>query len=239
MTDLEAGLKQNSDKRFRLIATDGVFSMDGNIAPLKDICDLAEEYNALVFMDECHATGFLGKTGRGTDEYCGVQGRVDIINSTLGKALGGASGGYTTGSKELISLLRQKSRPYLFSNTLAPAVVGAASKAFEMITENSDLAHRVQENTRYFRSEMAKHGFKLMGDPNHPIAPVYIGEAQLALEFADEMLKRGIYVIGFCFPVVPKGKARIRVQISAAHTRAQIDRAVSSFAEVAKLKGIL
>eukprot|EP01135_Chromosphaera_perkinsii_P005026 Nk52_evm3s311 gene=Nk52_evmTU3s311 len=239
MADLEEGLRQNKDKRLKLIVTDGVFSMDGNIAPLKEICDLAEEYNALTFIDECHATGFLGKTGRGTDEHCGVFGRVDIINSTLGKALGGASGGYTTGPKELITILKQKARPYLFSNSIAPPVVGAANKVFDMLLESSQLAEQVQENTKYFRSEMTKNGFKLMGDPLHPIAPVWIGDAKTAVEFADEMLKRGVYVIGFSYPVVPKGKARIRVQISAAHTKEHLDKAVAAFTEVAKMKGVI
>ncbi|XP_061395768.1 2-amino-3-ketobutyrate coenzyme A ligase, mitochondrial [Musca vetustissima] len=232
LNDLENQLK-SSTARLKLIVTDGVFSMDGNIAPLKEIVALAKKYNALTFIDECHATGFLGKTGRGTEEYCEVMGSVDIINSTLGKALGGAAGGYTTGPKELITFLRQKSRPYLFSNTLPPAVVATGTKVLDMLLKSSELTEKVQTNTKHFRDAMTKAGFTIAGE-NHPICPVMLGDARLASIFADEMLKRGIYVIGFSYPVVPKGKARIRVQISAAHTKDDIDHAIAAFTEVGK-----
>ncbi|XP_075169570.1 glycine C-acetyltransferase [Haematobia irritans] len=232
LNDLESQLK-SSNARMKLIVTDGVFSMDGNIAPLKEIVALAKKYNALTFIDECHATGFLGKTGRGTEEYCDVMGSVDIINSTLGKALGGAAGGYTTGPKELITFLRQKSRPYLFSNTLPPAVVASGTKVLDMLLTSSELTEKVQTNTKHFRDAMTKAGFTISGE-NHPICPVMLGDARLASIFADEMLKRGIYVIGFSFPVVPKGKARIRVQISAAHSKEDIDKAIAAFTEVGK-----
>ncbi|KAK7098257.1 2-amino-3-ketobutyrate coenzyme A ligase, mitochondrial-like [Littorina saxatilis] len=234
MADLEARLKDSQGCRQRLIATDGVFSMDGNVAPLKDICSLADKYNALVFIDECHATGFFGKTGRGTEEYFGLDGKVDVINSTLGKALGGAAGGYTTGPKQLIDLLRQRSRPYLFSNTLPPPVVACASKAFDLVMENPDLPQRVVSNTVRFRSHMTDAGFTVGGDREHPICPVMLGDARLASQFADKMLEQGIYVIGFSFPVVPKGKARIRVQISAAHSKKEIDRATDAFIKIGK-----
>ncbi|VDD75035.1 unnamed protein product, partial [Mesocestoides corti] len=234
MKDLERCLQEAKDCRTKLIATDGVFSMDGNIAKLPDILELAEKYKAITFMDECHATGFFGDTGRGTEEYYGVQGKVDIINSTLGKALGGASGGYTTGSKELVALLRQRGRPYLFSNSLPPAVVGAAIGAFSLLTESSALPQKLHANVKLFRDTMTERGFKLSGDYCHPIAPVMLGDARLAAEFADEMLKHGIYVIGFSYPVVPKGKARIRVQISAAHSQEQIKKAIEAFTSVGK-----
>merc|ERR1712110_1317401 len=238
MSDLEEKLKDSESCRTRLIVTDGVFSMDGNVAPLPQICDLADKYNALVFIDECHATGFLGKTGRGTDEFCGVKGRVDIINSTLGKALGGAAGGYTSGSKQLIDLLRQRARPYLFSNSLPPAVVATASQVFSMLMEDSSYAKRIQANTNRFRTQMTKAGFKISGD-NHPISPVMLGDAKLAADFADDMLAKGIYVIGFSYPVVPKDQARIRVQISAAHTEEDIDRTVAAFIEVGKSRNVI
>ncbi|XP_076339420.1 glycine C-acetyltransferase isoform X2 [Tachypleus tridentatus] len=233
MKDLEEKLKECQGARIKLIATDGVFSMDGNVAPLRDICDLAEKYKAMVFIDECHATGFFGRTGRGTEEYFSVTGRVDIINSTLGKALGGAAGGYTTGKKELIDLLRQRSRPYLFSNTLPPPVVACASKVFDILLDNFSLTEKVTKNTQKFRSEMKAAGFNIIGD-DHPICPVMLGDAHLASIFANEMLERGIYVIGFSFPVVPKGKARIRVQISAAHSEQDIDKTVDAFISVGK-----
>ncbi|XP_058830809.1 2-amino-3-ketobutyrate coenzyme A ligase, mitochondrial [Topomyia yanbarensis] len=232
MKDLEEKLK-STDARIKMIVTDGVFSMDGNVAPLPEIFDLADKYDALTFVDDCHATGFFGPTGRGTEEFYKMLGRCDIINSTLGKALGGAAGGYTTGPQELIDLLRQKSRPYLFSNSLPPPVVASAKRVIEMLMESNSLTARVQSNTRRFREAMTKAGFTISG-MDHPISPVMLGDARLASEFADEMLKRGIYVIGFSYPVVPKGKARIRVQLSAAHTDEEIDRAVAAFVEVGK-----
>lgn len=238
MADLEEKLKQAQGARVRLIATDGVFSMDGNIAPLQEICDLADKYNALVMVDDSHSTGFVGKTGRGTPEYCGVLNRVDIITSTLGKALGGASGGYTTGRQEIIDMLRQKSRPYLFSNTLAPMIVKAAIKVLDVLSASTELRDRLEENTMHFRKRMTEAGFNIKpGD--HPIVPIMLGDARLATEFADEMLERGIYVIGFSYPVVPRGEARIRVQLSAGHTMEQIDRAVDAFIEVGRLKGAI
>lgn len=232
MTDLENRLKA-SDGRVKLIVTDGVFSMDGNIAPLPEIVNLAKKYNAITFVDDCHATGFFGKSGRGTEDYYNMLGSVDIINSTLGKALGGAMGGYTTGSQELIELLRQKSRPYLFSNSLAPAVVGSAIKVMDMLLAPNEFIGNLTKNTKQFRDGMTKAGFTISGE-NHPIAPVMLGDAKLARLMADEMLKEGIYVIGFSFPVVPKGKARIRVQISAAHTTAEIDKAINAFIKVGR-----
>ncbi|CAF0959963.1 unnamed protein product [Adineta steineri] len=242
MSDLEAklqeSLKGNDENAIRLIATDGVFSMDGTIAPLPDIKRLADKYKALVFIDECHATGFFGPTGRGTEEHFGMTGQIDIINSTLGKALGGAAGGYTTGPKALIDLLRQRSRPYLFSNTLPPAIVGSAMKAIDLIESDTSLPGRVLENAKYFREEMQALGFKILGDA-HPICPVMLGDARLASQFADEMLKRDIYVIGFSFPVVPKDRARIRVQVSAAHSKADLKRCIDAFAQVGRqLKNI-
>ena len=226
--------------RFKLIATDGVFSMDGVIADLKSVCDLADKYGALVMVDDSHAVGFVGTHGRGTAEYCGVEGRVDIITGTLGKALGGSSGGYTSGHKEIIELLRQRSRPYLFSNTLAPSIAAASIKVMELLAsdEGLELCRRVKENGEHFRREMTKLGFTLAGK-DHPIVPVMLGDAQLAGRMAEELLKEGIYVIGFSFPVVPKGKARIRTQMSAAHTTAQIDRAVAAFAKVGKALGAI
>lgn len=238
MKDLEAKLKEAQTCRLRLISTDGVFSMDGDIAPIKEICDLAAKYNAIVHVDDSHATGFMGRTGRGSVEHCGCLGRVDVITSTMGKALGGASGGFTTGRKEIIELLRQRSRPYLFSNTLCPAIVGATLKVFEMLSATTELRDRLEQNTLYFRQKMTAAGFSIRPGV-HPIVPLMLGDARLATEFADEMLKRGIYVIGFSFPVVPKGLARIRIQISAAHTQAQLDKAIVAFIEVGKAKGVI
>lgn len=232
MSDLEEKLKA-SNARVKLIVTDGVFSMDGNIAPLPNIINLAKKYNAITFVDDCHATGFFGKTGRGTEEYFDLMGSVDIINSTLGKALGGAMGGYTTGPKELIQLLRQKSRPYLFSNSLSPAIVGCGIKVMDMLLKPNDLIGNLQKNTKKFRNEMTKAGFTISGQ-DHPISPVMLGEAKLAQDVANEMLQHGIYVIGFSFPVVPKGKARIRVQISAAHTEEEIDQCINAFITVGR-----
>lgn len=240
MADLEAQLKQAKADGARniLIATDGVFSMDGVIANLNGICDLADEYGALVMMDDCHATGFLGENGKGTHEYCNVLGRVDIITGTLGKALGGASGGYTSGKKAVIDWLRQRSRPYLFSNSVAPAIVQASIRVLEMLENGHDLRQKLWDNANYFRSEMTKAGFTLSG-ADHAIIPVMIGDARLASEMADRMLKEGIYVVGFSFPVVPRGKARIRTQMSAAHTREQLDRAIDAFTRIGKDLGII
>jgi glycine C-acetyltransferase len=223
--------KQNH--RFKIIVTDGVFSMDGIVAKLDEICDLADKYDALVMVDECHATGFIGKTGRGTVELKNVMDRVDIVTGTLGKALGGAMGGYTTGKKEIIEILRQRSRPYLFSNSLAPAIVGASLKVFEMISENTKLRDQLEWNTNYFREEMKKAGFDLVG-ADAAIVPVMLYDAKLSQLMADKLLERGIYVIGFFFPVVPQGKARIRVQLSAAHTKEHLDKAIKAFTEVGR-----
>ena len=231
MADLEARLKEAGDARHKLIATDGVFSMDGYIANLSAICDLADKYGALVMVDDSHAVGFMGKTGRGTHEHCGVMDRVDILTGTLGKALGGASGGYTSGRREIIDLLRQRSRPYLFSNTLAPAIAGASLKVIERLSESTTLRDRLEENTRYFRDAMTERQFDILPG-SHPIAPIMLADAALASRFADAMLAKGVYVIGFSFPVVPKGKARIRTQISAAHTRPDLEKAVEAFVEV-------
>jgi glycine C-acetyltransferase len=238
MADLERLLQETQSKRFRLISTDGVFSMDGDIAPLAAICDLADKYDAMVMVDDSHASGFMGRTGRGSVEHCGVMGRVDVITSTMGKALGGASGGFTTGRKEIIEILRQRSRPYLFSNTVAPAIVGAALAVFKRLSETTELRDRLERNTMHFREAMTAAGFNIRPGV-HPICPIMLGEAPLALDMADRMLKRGIYVIGFAYPVVPKGQARIRVQISAGHTTEQIDRAVVAFTEVGRELGIL
>jgi len=236
MKSLEEQLKDavSKDTRIRMIVTDGAFSMDGDVAPLNQICNLADKYDAIVMIDECHATGFLGATGRGTSELYNVMDRVDIINSTLGKALGGASGGYTTGRKELIEILRQRSRPYLFSNTIAPAIVGASIACFDMLSTNTQLRDQLSKNTQQFRKGMQKAGFKVIGHAEHPICPIMLGDAKLASQFAEEMLSKGIYVIGFSFPVVPKGEARIRVQLSAAHTKEQIDKAIQAFTEIGK-----
>jgi len=231
--DLERILKETQGCRQRLIATDGSFSMDGHIADLKKICDLADKYKALVFVDDAHSTGFLGKTGRGTAEYCGVSGRVDIVNSTLGKAMGGASGGYTTGPKAVIDTLRNKARPYLFSNSVAPALVAGAIAAFEKIMKDTSLRDKLEANTKLFRTLMHQNGFEVEPD-GHPIVPVMLGDAKLASDFAREMLKEGIYVVAFSYPVVPKGKARIRVQISAGHDEAAIRHCAQAFLNVRK-----
>ncbi len=239
MADLETQLKEASAKgaRFKLIATDGVFSMDGYIANLKAICDLADQYGALVMVDDSHAVGFMGKQGRGTHEHCDVMGRVDILTGTLGKALGGASGGYTSGRKEIIEWLRQRSRPYLFSNTLAPTIAGATIAALDLLKKSTQLRDSLEANTRFFRQEMTAAGFNLLPG-EHPIVPIMLGDASLASKFAEAMLARGVYVIGFSYPVVPQGKARIRTQISAAHTREELERAVQAFVEVKKELGL-
>lgn len=236
MNDLEAQLKAADavGARFKLITTDGVFSMDGYIAQLDKICDLAEKYGALVHFDDCHATGFVGKGGKGTHEHCGCIDRVDIITGTLGKALGGGSGGYTSGKREIIELLRQRSRPYLFSNTVAPPVVAGAIKAIELVSQSGDLRERLTRNTAYFREKMTALDFDLLPG-EHPIVPVMLYDAALASRFADEMLKRGVYVVAFSFPVVPKGKARIRTQMSAALSIEELDKAIGAFAEVKDL----
>ncbi|GAB3638949.1 glycine C-acetyltransferase [Hymenobacter arcticus] len=240
MADLEKQLQDAQAKgtRHRIIVTDGSFSMDGTIAQLDKICDLADKYDALVMVDECHSTGFLGKTGRGTHEHRDVMGRVDIITGTLGKALGGAMGGFTTGRKEIIEMLRQRSRPYLFSNTLAPAIVGASLRVLELLTQSTQLRDQLEENTAYFRAQMTAAGFDIPAGV-HPIVPVMLYDAKLAQEFAANMLKEGIYVIGFYYPVVPQGKARIRVQLSAAHTRAQLDEAIAAFTKVGRELSVL
>ncbi len=235
MAELEAQLKQaDADgARFKLIATDGVFSMDGVIADLKSICDLADKYDALVMVDDSHAVGFIGENGRGTHEYCGVMDRVDIITGTLGKALGGASGGYTSGKKEVIDWLRQRSRPYLFSNSLAPSIVAATIKVIDMLADGHALRSSLKENSQYFRERMSAAGFTLAG-ADHAIIPVMLGDAKLAAEMASRMLAAGIYVVGFSFPVVPKGQARIRTQMSAAHTREQLDKAIDAFIRIGR-----
>ncbi|XP_029506177.1 2-amino-3-ketobutyrate coenzyme A ligase, mitochondrial [Oncorhynchus nerka] len=238
LNDLETQLKESQSSRLRLVVTDGVFSMDGDMAPLKGICDLAEQYGAMVFIDECHATGFMGPRGRGTDELLGVMDRVHIVNSTLGKALGGAAGGYTVGPKPLIDLLRQRSRPYLFSNSLPPPVVGCATRAVELLLASNEIAQSVGDKTMRFRNKMTEAGFTISGS-DHPICPVMLGDARLASLMADDMLKLGVYVIGFSYPVVPKGKARIRVQISAAHTDQDIDRAVDAFIQTGRKHGVV
>jgi len=237
MADLRAKLEEAKGARIKLIATDGVFSMDGFIADLKSICDLADEYGALVMVDDSHAVGFMGDTGRGTPEACGVQGRVDIITGTLGKALGGASGGYTSGRQEIIDLLRQRSRPYLFSNTLAPAICAASLKVLDMLTASTALRDKVHENTAYFRRELGKLGFDVPKS-THPIVPVMLYDAKVAAEFAARMLAKGVYVISFSYPVVPQGKARIRTQVSAGHSRDDLDFAVRCFKEVKQELGI-
>lgn len=239
MHDLEEKLKESQDARFRLIATDGVFSMDGIIANLPAICDLAEKYKALVMVDDCHATGFLGKKGRGAQEYWNVMGRVDIMTGTLGKALGGASGGYTTGKKEIIQWLRQRSRPYLFSNTLCPSIAAASLEVFKLLeTEGDKLRSILWSNTEYFRKKMHSLGFTLAGK-DHPIIPVMLGDAKLTQVFAQKMLEAGIYVVGFFYPVVPQGLARIRTQMSAAHSREDVERAVAAFEQVGKQLNII
>lgn len=233
MQDLEAKLKEAKDARFRLIVTDGVFSMDGIIANLKAICDLADTYDALVMVDDSHAVGFIGEHGKGTHEYCKVMGRIDIMTGTLGKALGGASGGYTTGRKEIIEWLRQRSRPYLFSNTLAPVITAASLSVLDLLESNGHLRKKLMENATYFRAHLEKLGFTLVPG-SHPIIPVMLGDAKLSKEFASRMLEEGIYVVSFSYPVVPEGKARIRVQISAVHEKEHLDRAISAFAKVGK-----
>ncbi|MCF8713462.1 glycine C-acetyltransferase [Joostella atrarenae] len=240
MADLEKQLQQANEDgaRFKIIVTDGVFSMDGLVAPLDKICDLADKYDALVMIDECHATGFIGETGRGTLEEKGVMDRIDIITGTLGKALGGAMGGYTTGKKEIIEILRQRSRPYLFSNSLAPNIVGASIKVFDMLTKSTTLRDQLQENTAYFKNGMKKAGFDII-DGDSAIVPVMLYDAKLSQKMAEELLEKGIYVIGFFFPVVPKEKARIRVQLSAAHTREHLDKAINAFTEVGKDLGVI
>jgi glycine C-acetyltransferase len=230
-------LADKDGARIKIIATDGVFSMDGIIANLKGICDLADKYNALVMVDDSHAVGFVGKTGRGTHEYRDVIGRVDIITGTLGKALGGASGGYTSGRKEIIDLLRQRSRPYLFSNTLAPAIAGASLKVLEMLTESTKFRDKLDENTKYFRQEIKKIGLDII-ESEHPIVPIMLGDAVLSQKMAEKLLEKGVYAVGFYFPVVPKGKARIRTQISAGHTKEDLDFAIKAFKEVKEELGI-
>ena len=238
MQDLEAKLKETQHLRSRIIVTDGSFSMDGTIAQLDKICDLADSYNAIVMIDECHSSGFLGKTGRGTHEYRGVMGRIDIITGTLGKALGGASGGFTSGKKEVIELLRQRSRPYLFSNTVAPSIVGASIAVLDMLTETTELRDQLESNTKYFRSKMTEAGFDIKpGD--HPIVPIMLYEATVAQEFAAKLLEEGVYVIGFFYPVVAKGLARIRVQLSAAHEPYHLDLAIDAFVKVGKQLNVI
>ncbi|MBR77093.1 MAG: glycine C-acetyltransferase [Flavobacteriales bacterium] len=238
MSDLEKQLILSQKQRNRIIVTDGVFSMDGYIAQLDKICDLAEKYNALVMVDDCHSTGFVGKTGRGTHEHCDVMGRVDIITSTLGKALGGAMGGFTSGKKEIIEILRQRSRPYLFSNSLAPSIVGAANKVLDILSSSTDLRDKLEHNTKYFREEMTKLGFDIKHG-THPIVPVMLYDANIAQKMSDLLLDEGIYVIGFFYPVVPKNEARIRVQISAEHEISDINKAVSSFKKVGKALNVI
>lgn len=238
MDDLENKLKESASARSRIIVTDGSFSMDGTIAKLDKICALAEEYDAIVMSDECHSTGFIGETGRGTHEYRGVMGKIDLITGTLGKALGGASGGFTSGRKEIIEMLRQRSRPYLFSNTLMPSIVGASIAVFDMLTETTGLRDTLEKNTKYFREKMTAAGFDIK-EGVHPIVPIMLYDAQIAQQFAAKLLEENIYVIGFFFPVVAKGQARIRVQISAAHTQEHLDKAISAFTKVGKNLGVL
>lgn len=238
MEDLERCLKESQDLRNRVIVTDGSFSMDGTIAQLDKIVALADKYNASVMIDECHSSGFLGKTGRGTHEHCGVMGKIEIITGTLGKALGGASGGFTTGKKEIIDMLRQKSRPYLFSNTLAPSIVGASIAVLDMLSETTELRDNLEYNTSYFREKMTANGFDITPGV-HPIVPIMLYDANVAQEMATRMLSEGIYVIGFYYPVVPKGKARIRVQLSAAHNQEHLDKAIEAFTKVGKEMGVI
>ena len=230
MQDLEVKLREAADARYRLIATDGIFSMDGYLARLDKICDLADKYDALVMVDDSHAVGFIGEHGRGTPEACGVEGRIDILTGTLGKALGGASGGYTSGRKEIIDLLRQRSRPYLFSNSVAPPIVAASLKVLDLVAQSSELRQRLRENTRYFRAQMTSAGFNVLPG-EHPIVPVMFGDAVVASRMAELLLGKGVYVVAFSYPVVPQGKARIRTQISAAHTRQEIEFAIEKFTE--------
>ncbi len=238
MADLEEKLKESSGLRNRIIVTDGSFSMDGTIAQLDKICDLADKYDALVMIDECHSSGFLGKTGRGTHEYRNVMGRIDIITGTLGKALGGASGGFTSGKKEIVEMLRQRSRPYLFSNTLAPSIVGASIAVLDMLSHTTELRDKLENNTKYFRSKMTEAGFDIKPG-EHPIVPIMLYDALVAQNFAAKLLDEGIYVIGFFFPVVPKGQARIRVQLSAAHDTRHLDKAIAAFTKVGKELGVI
>ena len=240
MADLEAKLKEAdaAGAKAKLIVTDGVFSMDGYVANLQVICDLAEKYNALTMIDDCHATGFVGEQGRGTAEHCGVLGRVDIITGTLGKALGGASGGFTSGRKEIVGWLRQRSRPYLFSNTVAPVIAYTSIRALDLLENSDDLRVKLRENTAYFRGEMSKLGFEILPG-EHPIVPVMLGDAKLATEMADKLLDEGIYVVGFCYPVVPKGQARIRTQMSAAHDKTHLDKAIAAFAKIGRELGVI
>lgn len=237
MADLEEKLKEAQDARFRLVATDGVFSMDGDIAKLDKLCDLADKYDALIMVDDSHAVGFLGSKGRGSHEYCGVLGRMDIITGTFGKALGGASGGYISGRREIIEMLRQRSRPYLFSNTLAPAIVAASLKTIELLTETTELRDRLEANTKYFRKNMTARGFNIRPG-NHPIVPIMLGDAVLAQKMAASLLEKGVYVIGFFYPVVPMEQARIRVQLSALHTKEDLDFAMEQFSAVKNELGI-
>lgn len=237
MADLEEKLKEAQDARFRLVATDGVFSMDGDIAKLDKLCDLADKYDALIMVDDSHAVGFLGSKGRGSHEYCGVLGRLDIITGTFGKALGGASGGYISGRREIIEMLRQRSRPYLFSNTLAPAIVAASLKTIELLTETTELRDRLEVNTKYFRTNMTARGFNIRPG-NHPIVPIMLGDAVLAQKMAASLLEKGVYVIGFFYPVVPMEQARIRVQLSALHTKEDLDFAMEQFSAVKNELGI-
>ena len=237
MDDLELQLQNSGNSRSKVIVTDGAFSMDGTIAQLDKICDLADRFDAMVMSDECHATGFIGKTGRGVHEYRNVMGRMDIITGTLGKALGGASGGFTSGRKEIIELLRQRSRPYLFSNTLAPSITGASIAVLDMLTETTDLRDKLEKNTQYFRKQMTEAGFDIKSG-EHPIVPIMLYDAVVAQQFAEKLLEKGIYVIGFYYPVVPKGQARIRVQVSAVHEKEHLDKAVKAFSEVKLELGI-
>ena len=238
MLDLEVQLIKSKDLRNKIIVTDGVFSMDGDIAKMNEICDLADKYDAMVMTDECHSAGFIGKTGRGVPEYHNVMDRIDIITGTLGKALGGAMGGYTTGKKEIIEMLRQKSRPYLFSNSLAPSIVGAANKVFEIIGNNTQLRDKLEENTKYFKTKIISAGFDVKPG-NSPIVPIMLYDAALSQDFADKLLKEGVYAVGFFYPVVAKGQARIRTQISAAHTKEHLDKAVNAFVKVGKELNII
>jgi glycine C-acetyltransferase len=238
MQDLEAKLKESAHLRSRIIVTDGVFSMDGTIAQLDVICDLADKYDAIVMVDESHASGFMGKTGRGTHEYRGVMGRIDMITGTLGKSLGGANGGFTSASKEVVDILRQRSRPYLFSNTLAPSIAGASIAVLDMLSETTTLRDKLETNTQYFRLQMTAAGFDIKKG-EHPIVPIMLYDSVLAAQFADALLNEGIYVIGFFFPVVPKGQARIRVQISAAHETEHLDTAIAAFTKIGKQLGVI
>lgn len=239
MADLEKQLQDASACRLKVIVTDGVFSMDGDIAPLPEIVELAKRYDAFTFVDECHATGVFGKHGRGTPEYFNIEGEIDVITSTLGKALGGGTGGYTAACAEVIDVLRNKGRPYLFSNSIAPAVAGASTEVFNMLEESTDLLDNLRKNTTLFRTRMKEAGFNVIGHDNCPIAPVFLGDARLAADFSEELMDHGIYVIGFSYPVVPKDKARIRCQMSGAHTEDQINKTVDAFIQVGRKKGVI